>query len=271
MILATLAALIVVFVWVSVVGFGGVTVWRGLRGRLVDRLPRCRRCGYLLIGLPIRPSICAECGAGLLGSHKVRVGRRVRRRWLVVGGVAILLVALGPIALALLPSRVAVAKPALATAAARQTITLVPSPRAVASQSGWRSHQNLHRMIPKRETPAHGSRRPAGFAGAKVFGVGRFKTPAIKPLVPELVRGRPALPTLLTPAFPSLLKDPNLRRWSLAAAPKRPHTFGAALPLEPIFTPAGGSLRLSLWKPSPRAISTPPFLWPVTDPLVRPP
>lgn len=270
MILTTIAALLLVLFWVSAVGFGGVTVWRGLRGRLVDRLPRCRRCGYLLIGLPIRPTTCAECGAGLLGSRKVRVGRRVRRRWLVAGGVAILLVALGPIALTLLPSRATVAKPALTPAAARQTITLIPSPRTVAIQSEWRSHQNLQRPIPKRETPARGSRRPAGFAWAKVFGVGRLEAPEIEPLVPELVRGRPALPKLLTPAFPSLLKGPDLGGWSLAPAPKRPHRFGAGLPLEPIFTPAGGSRRLLFWKPSRGAIATPPFLWPVKHPLIRP-
>jgi len=270
MILTTIAALLLGSFWVSVVALGGVVVWRGLCGRLVDRLPRCRRCGYLLIGFAVRPSTCAECGAGLLGSRKVRVGRRVRRRWLVAGGVAILLVALGPIALTLLPSRATVAKPALTPAAARQTITLVPSPRAVAIQSEWRSHQNLQRPIPKRETPARGSRRPAGFAWAKVFGVGRLEAPEIEPLVPELVRGRPALPKLLTPAFPSLLKGPDLGGWSLAPAPKRPHRFGAGLPLEPIFTPAGGSRRLLFWKPSRGAIATPRFLWPVKDPLIRP-
>ena len=262
MILTTIAALLLGSFWVSVVALGGVVVWRGLCGRLVDRLPRCRRCGYLLIGFAVRPSTCAECGAGLLGSRKVRVGRRARRRWLVVGGMAILLAAIGPIVLGLLPSSATVAKPApVGAAAARRTITLVAPPKPVMSHSGWWKEQDLERPIPKRERPARGSRRLESFAPVKAFGVGRLVRPEIEPLVPERVRGRAALPRLLTPPLGSLIPARASAGWSATPAPQRPGTFGSRLPLQPIFNPAGGPLKLSLRKPSLGAISTPPLTW----------
>jgi hypothetical protein len=90
MIAAIAVILVCSMVWVGLMAWGAVLAWRGLRGELVDRKPRCGRCGYVLISDPQRPVRCSECGAGLLGPGAVRLGTRRRRMSLVGGGLVIL-------------------------------------------------------------------------------------------------------------------------------------------------------------------------------------
>jgi hypothetical protein len=72
---------------------GVALVWLGVRGRRVDDHPICRRCGFDLFGRPDGSDRCAECGADLAHPRALRDGRRERRRGLLGGGVALLLVA----------------------------------------------------------------------------------------------------------------------------------------------------------------------------------
>jgi len=62
----------------------------GVRGRVVDDHPICRKCRFDLVGLAT-PSNCPECGAGLDRPRAIRSGARRRRPGLVITGVAILL------------------------------------------------------------------------------------------------------------------------------------------------------------------------------------
>ena len=86
MILAILALFVLALVWVVWFGAGVFLAWRGVRGRLVDRDPRCGRCGYILLGFVSRPSHCPECGSRLLRPGAVRLERREPRRSLVMTG-----------------------------------------------------------------------------------------------------------------------------------------------------------------------------------------
>ena len=90
MVVAILVIFLLALAWVGVMGLGMVLAWRGARGELVDRAPRCRRCGYLVLSCPHRPARCSECGAGLLGPGAVRLGARRRRGGLLAAGLAIL-------------------------------------------------------------------------------------------------------------------------------------------------------------------------------------
>jgi hypothetical protein len=62
----------------------------GVRGRVVDDHPICRKCRFDLVGLAT-PSNCPECGARLDRPRAIRSGTRRRRPGLVIAGVAILL------------------------------------------------------------------------------------------------------------------------------------------------------------------------------------
>ena len=55
---------------------GAMIFISGMRGRLADHHPRCRTCGFDLIGHFARPGRCPECGAMLLLPGAVRLGRR---------------------------------------------------------------------------------------------------------------------------------------------------------------------------------------------------
>jgi len=72
----------------------------GLRGRVVDDHPVCRKCGFDLVGVYPGSDRCPECGSKL-GEQAVRIGQRVRRRVRLAGGalgvVAALLVGVGMI------------------------------------------------------------------------------------------------------------------------------------------------------------------------------
>lgn len=60
----------------------------GLRGRVIDDHPVCRRCRFDLIGLS--PEQCPECGADLGRPRAVRTGNRVRLKRLSWLGVVVL-------------------------------------------------------------------------------------------------------------------------------------------------------------------------------------
>lgn len=65
----------------------------GLRGRVVAASRSCARCGYELTGLT--GSACPECGGSLARGRAVRTSRRVRRVWVIAGGVVLLACGLG--------------------------------------------------------------------------------------------------------------------------------------------------------------------------------
>src|SRR5438034_10252686 len=64
----------------------------GWRGRRVGDHPYCRKCGFDLFGVAER-SRCPECGADVTMPKATRIGTRVRRRGMLVGGIAITVIA----------------------------------------------------------------------------------------------------------------------------------------------------------------------------------
>ena len=69
------------FFWgqIALVLAGLWLAWVALRGRRVDDHLHCRKCGYDLFGLGVRPAVCPECGADLRQRASVQFGV-VRRR-----------------------------------------------------------------------------------------------------------------------------------------------------------------------------------------------
>ena len=67
----------------------------GLRGRRVDDHPLCRRCRFDLTGRPTSSDRCPECGSDLGTPRAMVVGHRRRRRGLLAGGVALLVLTVG--------------------------------------------------------------------------------------------------------------------------------------------------------------------------------
>ena len=126
MIPAILALFVLALAWVGWLGAGVFLMWRGVRGRLVDRDPRCGRCDYILLGFLSRPSRCPECGSRLLRPGAVRLGRREPRRSLVMAAALMMLLGLSPAVVAVAPSGAS-----LHSAPATQTLSfcsLVPFP-----------------------------------------------------------------------------------------------------------------------------------------------
>lgn len=88
--------LLLIAVVVGIAGCGVLLFIVGLRGRLVDDHPHCRRCAFDLVGQQRAAGVgadgarCSECGAGLGSARSVRVGTRVRRRRALGFGVGIL-------------------------------------------------------------------------------------------------------------------------------------------------------------------------------------
>jgi hypothetical protein len=164
MVLVLLIGLLAATAWTAAFGFGALLVWRGLRGRLVDHDPRCRRCGYNLIASPQRPARCPECGATIYGLGTIRLGARRRRDSLVIIGAAIMIMCIGPIGLALIPSAVATA-PAPRPAA-------IPAPRiAPAAQGPLLSLQeDLPGPVEPIEPHSHAPARQGEAPGAPVEG-----------------------------------------------------------------------------------------------------
>jgi hypothetical protein len=66
---------------------GIVLLFRGLRGKLIDMHPLCRKCGFDLFGLPKDSTRCSECGAELNHKRAIRVGHRARRWGMIVAGI----------------------------------------------------------------------------------------------------------------------------------------------------------------------------------------
>lgn len=66
-----------------------VLLGRGMRARVMDDHPVCAGCGYDLVGVKARmPERCPECGAGLGGNGRVKLGNRRRRAGLLWAGAA---------------------------------------------------------------------------------------------------------------------------------------------------------------------------------------
>jgi hypothetical protein len=105
MIFVLLIGLLAATAWTAVFSFGVLLLWRGLRGRLTDHDPRCRKCGYNLVASPQRPGLCPECGAQIYGLGTIRLGARRRRESLVIIGAAIMILCLAPIGLSFLPEQ----------------------------------------------------------------------------------------------------------------------------------------------------------------------
>lgn len=83
MVLATLIILLI--------GLSGVVLLAiGLRGRAIDDHPVCRKCGYDLTGIFPESKKCPECEADVSADRNVRIGNRVRSRFLI-GTAAVLL------------------------------------------------------------------------------------------------------------------------------------------------------------------------------------
>lgn len=81
---------------ILIAGGGVALVGVGLRGRLVNPRPHCRRCNYELTGLR-HTRRCPECGARI-GSRANRVrGLRRRRSGPILVGLALLLISVVPL------------------------------------------------------------------------------------------------------------------------------------------------------------------------------
>ncbi len=79
----------------GIFGLGMVLVWKGLRSRVIDDHPICRKCGYDLHGLPDSTGRCPECGSDLSGTNAIRIGH-IERRWRLAGvGAALVACLLG--------------------------------------------------------------------------------------------------------------------------------------------------------------------------------
>jgi hypothetical protein len=86
-------------IWVILValvaGLGVLLLALGLRGRRINDHPHCRRCLFDLVGLLPADAeafslVCPECGRSIKHVRDIRFGARVRRRWMIAGGSAIL-------------------------------------------------------------------------------------------------------------------------------------------------------------------------------------
>jgi len=136
MVLVLLAGLLAATAWLGAFVLGAALVWRGLRGRLVDDDPRCRRCGYNLVATPRRPGRCPECGATIYGLGTIRLGARKRRESLIIIGAAIMLLCLFPLGLAFVPisGNIAAAPNPGKTAPPAAAPLIAPAPVASAAQ-----------------------------------------------------------------------------------------------------------------------------------------
>ncbi|HLO40452.1 MAG TPA: hypothetical protein VK176_05460 [Phycisphaerales bacterium] len=74
----------------------------GYRGRMCDHAPHCRSCGFDLTGVLEEVDHCPECGVTLVHERAVRWGTHLRRPWMMVSGVVLLLLGLAA-AVPLLP------------------------------------------------------------------------------------------------------------------------------------------------------------------------
>jgi len=77
-----------------------VIVHRAIRGRLLNRHPHCRGCGFDLDGIDLsEPNRCPECGRAVhTGTKSIRTGTRQRRPLLAVAGCLVLMVGITGVA-----------------------------------------------------------------------------------------------------------------------------------------------------------------------------
>jgi len=89
--------LILLLILLALAVAGTVLLRRGLKGRQVGTTPHCFSCGFDLSGLANGATLvpgpdrrCSECGVPLAFTASIRVGHRVRRRWMIALGAALL-------------------------------------------------------------------------------------------------------------------------------------------------------------------------------------
>lgn len=71
---------------------GAALYWAGRRGRRIDRLAVCRRCGFDLSARGPYDARCPECGLNLFSRRAIRRGRRAPMPLLSIAGAVVLLV-----------------------------------------------------------------------------------------------------------------------------------------------------------------------------------
>ncbi|MFT5423611.1 MAG: hypothetical protein ACI89L_001392 [Phycisphaerales bacterium] len=82
---------------ITITTLGFILLALGLRGRIVGDAPHCRACKFDLTGLDLSPAeaVCPECASRLAEPKAVRIGLRVRPRWLLITGLMIALLPAG--------------------------------------------------------------------------------------------------------------------------------------------------------------------------------
>jgi len=132
--------------WLIILGFGVALTYRGLVRGWIDHRPHCRRCRYLLVGLPPEVSYCPECGADLLMPGATQATRRRTRPQLVITGLAVIAFGLSPLILLAMPSpTAAVVKAAPAVAARSPGPGTMPSNLPASSRRAGPYRQSLDR------------------------------------------------------------------------------------------------------------------------------
>lgn len=89
----TLAILIAVVVILFVIGL--TMLVSGLRGRVLDGHPVCRKCRFDLVGSVPGMAKCPECGERLDASKAIAIGNRSRRPLIAGIGAAVILLSIG--------------------------------------------------------------------------------------------------------------------------------------------------------------------------------
>jgi hypothetical protein len=62
----------------------------GMRGRVLDDHPLCRRCGFDLTGKPGTSALCSECGADVTRPRAIVIGHRKRRIAPLIAGTMLM-------------------------------------------------------------------------------------------------------------------------------------------------------------------------------------
>ena len=233
MIPAILALFVLALAWVGWLGAGVFLMWRGVRGRLVDRDPRCGRCDYILLGFLSRPSHCPECGSRLLRPGAVRLGRREPRRSFIMAGTLMMLLGLSPAVVAL-SSRSAVtagvaAPPALPSVAlgVSSGVSQVPPPAAPAPQDRGINLGSAAIAKAPQESPLDSSRRSADQLDELLW----------KPLDPDADSLPSAVAEVPPPTCAPPAKVVALEKLPLPGLPK-----AQKLRSEPVFKPSDDSI-----------------------------
>ncbi len=185
--LEIVALFMLAVVWGTVPAAGLALLAVGLRGRVIDRRPRCRSCEYLLVGFQSRPARCPECGAALSSPGRVVLGRRapfparslLGAAMILAGACPLLVVALRPAAVntlaavagsapppAVVPRPAAAARPARRDPALAMTSRLALEPATIVAPSPF----NVHALFGSAEAPgliSAAETRPGALAGRR--------------------------------------------------------------------------------------------------------